>query len=116
MSAENETKSMDELNAIINNMKAEANFDHLTHVYNRHHFENLVNTKLAETDKPCAFIYIDIDNFKEINDSSGHQKGDLVLDKFGKLLTTEFRNKDILARMGGDELNRAINTSARGVY
>ncbi|NLY82172.1 MAG: EAL domain-containing protein [Clostridiales bacterium] len=103
MSAENETKSMDELNAIINNMKAEANFDHLTHVYNRHHFENLVNTKLAETDKPCAFIYIDIDNFKEINDSSGHQKGDFVLDKFGKLLTTEFRNKDILARMGGDE-------------
>jgi diguanylate cyclase (GGDEF)-like protein len=103
MSSDNETDSMDELNATINKMKADANFDKLTHVYNRHYFEILVNKELANNSKPSAFIYIDIDNFKEINDSSGHQRGDFVLDKFGTLLTTEFRNKDILARMGGDE-------------
>ncbi len=103
MSTSNDSQNMDELNALINRMKAEANFDKLTHVYQRHYFEELVNNELHTAKGTCAFIYMDIDNFKSINDTMGHQKGDIILDRFGSKLNTEFRNADISARMGGDE-------------
>ncbi len=103
MSVDSENNNMDELNALINRMRAEASFDKLTHVYQRHYFRELVNNELATAKSTCAFIYIDIDNFKSINDTMGHQKGDLILDNFGKKLNAEFRNADISARMGGDE-------------
>jgi diguanylate cyclase (GGDEF)-like protein len=102
----NKSMSDKQLQLIEKNKKLEiaANVDRLTNVYNRHYFEKFVNKELAKSNKECAFIYFDIDNFKKINDSlGGHQSGDLVLHEFGKLLIKEFRNEDILARMGGDE-------------
>ena len=51
----------------------------------------------------CVLLLIDIDNFKEINDSLGHQVGDDILNHFGGLLLRYFRSTDIVGRFGGDE-------------
>lgn len=51
----------------------------------------------------CALMIIDLDNFKQINDSYGHMFGDKVLLKAAKAITKSFRNRDLVARIGGDE-------------
>ncbi len=51
----------------------------------------------------CALIMLDFDNFKHVNDAYGHQVGDDALKKFGEIMRRNFRNTDILGRMGGDE-------------
>lgn len=51
----------------------------------------------------CALLVLDFDNFKHVNDAYGHQIGDDALKKFGDILRRNFRNSDILGRMGGDE-------------
>lgn len=50
-----------------------------------------------------AFLILDMDCFKQINDVYGHAVGDIVLQKFGSLLRNTFRENDIVGRIGGDE-------------
>ena len=50
-----------------------------------------------------VFIIMDIDFFKEINDTCGHITGDLVLHKFGSFVQEQFRTGDVMGRIGGDE-------------
>ncbi len=86
------------------NHKAEV--DPLTSLYNRGAFERRVEDALLLLDKqrePDAFVMIDFDKFKNINDVHGHGKGDEALVALAKLLTSAFRSGDIVARMGGDE-------------
>lgn len=52
---------------------------------------------------PCALLIIDLDNFKQVNDSYGHLFGDTVLTKAAREIRKLFRNQDIVARIGGDE-------------
>lgn len=80
--------------------------DSLTGVYNRRHFE----TKLAEEferhkryENPFSMIMIDIDFFKKINDSYGHQCGDYILKSLTQLIVNRMRSIDFLARYGGEE-------------
>ena len=54
-------------------------------------------------DYPLSVVALDIDGFKEVNDTSGHLFGTHVLVELGKILSTEFRRADILCRFGGDE-------------
>ncbi|MDU5111393.1 MAG: GGDEF domain-containing protein [Clostridium sp.] len=79
--------------------------DSLTGVYNREACEKLVVEYLKEKDVSlyCAFIIIDIDYFKQINDRLGHKRGDDLLADFSKVLKESFSNKDIVSRLGGDE-------------
>jgi len=85
-------------------LKRKADLDFLTGVANRGAFEQYVKdyTKSPSTDKG-AFMLIDLDNFKMINDTFGHAMGDLVLKKIADILTSTFRNDDFVARIGGDE-------------
>lgn len=84
-----------------------ANQDPLTNLFNRRHFQEELEHWLAETRRfgtKGALLFLDIDNFKDINDSFSHQVGDKLLINLSNLMKTRLRrNTDILARLGGDE-------------
>ena len=81
-----------------------AQTDALTGLYNKETTEQLTDELLSEDEnKYLAFLILDVDCFKQINDIYGHAVGDIVLQKFGKLLKGTFREGDILGRIGGDE-------------
>lgn len=83
-----------------------ANFDELTGLYNRRHFRKLVNKKLDDIKKSnttSCLVLIDLDNFKNINDSYGHYAGDQALKFFSNILRENIDNNSIYARMSGDE-------------
>jgi len=97
------TRQLEEANK---KLERSANFDQLTEVPNRRLFylqlKNTIN--LAErNNRRFALIYLDLDNFKEVNDKLGHTMGDVLLKKAAKRISNCLRKSDILARMGGDE-------------
>ncbi|ACG56899.1 diguanylate cyclase with PAS/PAC sensor [Hydrogenobaculum sp. Y04AAS1] len=80
--------------------------DPLTGIYNRRYLENKLEeyVKLAKRhDRPLSLIMFDIDFFKHINDSFGHDVGDKVLKAIAKVVSENIRNTDIFARYGGEE-------------
>ena len=80
--------------------------DPLTGVPNRIFFEDRLDILLAQarrTGKPLALLALDLDRFKRINDTMGHQAGDSLLQQFAQRLRTRIRESDTLARVGGDE-------------
>jgi diguanylate cyclase (GGDEF)-like protein len=83
----------------------EATIDGLTGIYNRMAGERTVNARLLSMPETCtsAFLLIDLDHFKPINDTYGHQTGDQVLRTAAQWLHTFFRGNDIVFRLGGDE-------------
>jgi len=85
----------------------EANHDQLTSLYNRRYMDyifNLIdNNKRNEKETSRAFTLIDIDKFKQINDTYGHSVGDEVLKVLAYRITSEIRKTDIAIRIGGDE-------------
>lgn len=78
--------------------------DGLTGLFNRRTFFERLEEALARPETgPSALLYVDLDNFKAVNDLHGHQAGDEVLRAIGKLLTTGVRPGDLPGRLGGDE-------------
>ncbi|MEG2720013.1 MAG: diguanylate cyclase, partial [Oscillospiraceae bacterium] len=86
-----------------NDVVLRSQLDQMTGVYNRSTAEELIKTILKNSDNTYAMIMLDIDNFKQINDTYGHAYGDDVLRRLAQLLHSFFRQGDIVARMGGDE-------------
>ena len=83
-----------------------AKYDPLTGLPNRNLLYEQLEHELASgqgKDKPLALMLMDLDNFKEINDTIGHQAGDLLLQQVGLRLQATLRECDIIARLGGDE-------------
>jgi len=83
-----------------------ANYDSLTQIYNRKAFERLLNKKINEykyTENKFIFIMLDIDFFKKVNDTYGHQVGDEVLKQLVNVVKHHIRDDDIFARIGGEE-------------
>lgn len=80
--------------------------DELTKVYNRRGFLTLCEQQMKiahRTRKEMALFYVDLDDLKKINDSSGHEEGDAALVETAEVLKDAFRDSDIIARLGGDE-------------
>jgi diguanylate cyclase (GGDEF)-like protein len=79
--------------------------DFLTNIYNRNELEQYLNMKIRNSANKNLFsgIFIDIDNFKQINDSYGHKIGDNMLIDTAELIRKSLRKDDFLARYGGDE-------------
>ncbi len=80
--------------------------DELTGIYNRKGFYTLAShlLKLAQRNKQGMYLlYADLDDLKKINDSYGHKEGDLLISETAKLLSTSYRQSDVIARIGGDE-------------
>lgn len=84
----------------------EATHDPLTKLVNRRGFDEILRNAIANIQSNTsvhALLYLDLDQFKIINDSSGHSAGDLALIEISKILTGILRKADALARVGGDE-------------
>jgi diguanylate cyclase (GGDEF)-like protein/PAS domain S-box-containing protein len=84
----------------------QASHDALTELFNRREFERHVERTLAHmaAGAPrCALLYIDLDQFKLINDPSGHAAGDQLLAQLAPVRREQLRGGDVLARLGGDE-------------
>ena len=80
--------------------------DALTGIYNRHGINEILNQKILEhkrTKNSLGLIFFDIDFFKRVNDTYGHDMGDYVLENIAKLVSDEIRTSDIFARWGGEE-------------
>lgn len=78
--------------------------DTLTGLYNKASTEFLCKNYLhTKTNRPCAMMILDFDNFKFVNDTYGHQAGDAVLRSFGRILKSEAGEEHIAGRIGGDE-------------
>lgn len=85
-------------------LKDKSRRDPLTGFYNKIVVEEAIEAYLKEDPSRCsAFMIIDIDNFKTINDTAGHLFGDAVLIDVSKELKSAFRSNDIIGRVGGDE-------------
>ncbi|SDJ11840.1 diguanylate cyclase/phosphodiesterase with PAS/PAC sensor(s) [Billgrantia gudaonensis] len=81
-------------------------FDSLTGLANRRQLQDHLDAALRESrrsDQYTALLFIDIDNFKQVNDTLGHHQGDRLLQHVAKRLDQVLRNTDTLARIGGDE-------------
>ena len=89
----------------IETLQKEAMFDGLTELNNRYYFETEYQYYLENEGKyqESAFLLIDLDNFKKLNDTYGHLVGDKALQVVAKSLREFFRSTDIIARFGGDE-------------
>lgn len=98
----------------VNRWKDKANRDALTGLYNKEHFE-LSATAILEQDTLVsgAIIFVDIDDFKKVNDTLGHLVGDDVIRCVAKRIFGVFRHTDIVARYGGDEFVVFVNGIAR---
>lgn len=79
------------------------NTDYLTKLYSRNHLDSEIR-KSMDIDAFGTFILIDIDNFKSINDTYGHQVGDTVIVQVANVIKSNIRDNDIGARWGGEEL------------
>lgn len=89
-------------------MKYRAEHDSLTGILNRIGFDEMIS-KLKREQFPLAFALVDIDSFKTINDTYGHEIGDKILVKVAQVLNSAFRSSDIVFRIGGDEFAILFN-------
>ena len=86
-------------------IKELANFDALTKLPNRRFFISEMRRTLTRKNQlqPCAMFFIDLDKFKEVNDSLGHAVGDKLLKAVAEKLNLALKSKDLICRFGGDE-------------
>jgi two-component system cell cycle response regulator len=99
-------KSMLRLARRLSKIKDQALIDELTGVFNRRYLESHLSIKFAEAKRyrhPFSFILLDLDHFKKVNDTLGHQFGDLVLRQTAALIRAQMRGEDTLTRYGGEE-------------
>ena len=91
---------------LTNQLVYQASHDSLTGLINRAEFENRVKEALElsrQNDRQNALCYIDLDQFKLVNDTCGHSAGDELLKRLAGVLQTLIREEDLVARLGGDE-------------
>lgn len=87
-------------------LRNEAYHDHLTNVGNRRYAELTINSRIYEFNNrliPFAIIFIDIDRFKNINDTYGHKTGDEVIVMVARTISNALRSMDVVSRWGGEE-------------
>ena len=99
-------RDVSERKLLVEELRWQANHDPLTKLINRKYIEDTLDKEvsiLKRSENKSALLYIDLDRFKYINDTLGHNAGDQVLIEIGHQLQTHIRKSDLLARFGGDE-------------
>ncbi len=98
-------------------LQKKALYDPLTGLFNRHALIEFLTREIErikrEKGEKLFIIFLDLDNFKQVNDLYGHKKGDEVLKEVAELLKSHFRKYDIVARFGGDEFMVVVRNSSR---
>jgi two-component system cell cycle response regulator len=111
-----------QLQESLQRMEQMAATDPLTSLYNRRHFNRVLEQLFSEAqrfDTDLSCVMIDLDGYKQLNDTCGHQVGDQLLISAGKVINANLRRMDVAARYGGDEfvllLPKAHTAEAAGV-
>jgi len=106
------------LNQAYEELRILAMTDPLTGLANRRHMMDMIKQEVARckrSSRPFSFVLGDIDNFKHINDTLGHECGDYVLKQVAQLMTAAVREQDVICRWGGEEfLLMLIDTDLEG--
>ena len=100
------SKKVHQLEKELEAAKEESREDFLTKLYNRRALDEFLQIKEAEYERygrNFAIVMFDIDHFKKVNDTFGHETGDAVLSAFAKILKKESRTVDVIGRFGGEE-------------
>jgi len=100
------SQKVEHLQSKLEKVKEEASIDSLTGIANRRHFEVMIQRWVQDhnrNEEPFTVALLDLDNFKQVNDSYGHQTGDQVLTHIAHTLRSGIRPGDFLARYGGEE-------------
>lgn len=102
------------MNYMVSRLDSEAKSDKLTGLYNKISYEEEVKNELANNpDLQYALFLFDLDNFKGVNDNYGHIVGDQVLSGISTIIKKQFRESDIIGRIGGDEFSAFIKLGDR---
>lgn len=95
-----------EIEQLQEKLREEAIRDPLTNLYNRRFLEETLKREMARAERTNAqlsLVMIDLDNFKEVNDTYGHEMGDRILKELADFITSQIRSGDIACRYGGEE-------------
>lgn len=87
-------------------LQMQANYDYLTNIYNRRGLSHQLDIELNRAERygtRLSFMLIDMDNFKQVNDTYGHTAGDTLLQEISELTQHSIRKSDVVARWGGEE-------------
>lgn len=104
--SEDDRRYIESITNRVEQIEKTSRIDHLTKIFNRQHIDELLETEFKEATAnkwPLSLAFIDIDDFKVINDSCGHLVGDEILKLISDFFVKNIRETDVIARYGGDE-------------
>lgn len=104
------------LKALLDASEKTSRIDPLTGIANRRLFYEVANAEIARahrTSEPFTVMYIDVDNFKTVNDTQGHDEGDMLLIAVASTIRHQIREIDTVARLGGDEFSVLLPATAK---
>ena len=99
-------------------LRWQATHDHLTGLYNRRYFESSLEKEIGSVKRSgimSAIVYLDLDRFKYVNDTAGHEVGDQLLIDLSQEINKHLRRHDIAARIGGDEFALILKNVDQGM-
>ena len=94
-------------------VKEQNNIDSLTNLWNHGYFQSVLSREISKEKQKLSLLFIDIDNFKKLNDTHGHQIGDIVIKEIAQILKDSSRETDYPCRYGGEEFSIILTDTGK---